>query len=84
MKILFQMAKAKAKVEDEPDKSESMKLPLGLTGFSNGSALSDVRQRVAGAVATQWPSWNYDKQTVQVIVHHRLNHAADFTDDSKV
>lgn len=47
------MAKAKAKVEDEPDKSESMKLPLGLTGFSNGSALSDVRQRVAGAVATQ-------------------------------
>lgn len=46
------MAKSIAKVEDEAVKSESMKLPL-LNGFSNGSALNDVRQRVAGAVATQ-------------------------------
>lgn len=55
----FQIAKAKVKAEAEAkaemqEKSESkeMKLPL-LNGFSNGSALSDVRQRVAGAVASQ-------------------------------
>ncbi|KAI5645315.1 GNS1/SUR4 family domain-containing protein [Phthorimaea operculella] len=47
-------AAQKVKVEDEPIKSETkeLKLPL-LNGFSNGSALSDVRQRMAGAVASQ-------------------------------
>lgn len=57
--LFLQIAKAKVKVEAEAksekiEKSESkeMKLPL-LNGFSNGSTLSDVRQRVAGAVASQ-------------------------------
>ncbi|XP_004931946.1 elongation of very long chain fatty acids protein AAEL008004 [Bombyx mandarina] len=47
-------AKSMMKVEDEPVKYETkeMKLPL-LNGFSNGSALGDVRQRMAGAVASQ-------------------------------
>nr|QMX41530.1 very long chain fatty acid elongation protein ELO5 [Dioryctria abietella] len=47
-------AKAKVKVEADGAKSESKerKLPL-LNGFSNGAALGDVRQRVAGAVASQ-------------------------------
>ncbi|KOB64211.1 Elongation of very long chain fatty acids protein [Operophtera brumata] len=44
--------RVKAKLEDEAVKPESMKRPL-LNGFSNGSALNDVHQRVAGAVATQ-------------------------------
>ncbi|XP_063532517.1 very long chain fatty acid elongase 7 [Cydia strobilella] len=45
---------AKAKVAAEAAKSESkdMMYPL-LNGFSNGAALGDVRQRVAGAVAAQ-------------------------------
>ncbi|RVE40635.1 hypothetical protein evm_014715 [Chilo suppressalis] len=46
--------KMKVKVEDDAAKTEpkEMKLPL-LNGFSNGSALGDVRQRMAGAVASQ-------------------------------
>lgn len=51
---MLQKAKAKAKAEEEKARFEGkeMKLPL-LNGFSNGAALGDVRQRVAGAVATQ-------------------------------
>lgn len=55
-------AKAKAKADEQAKALESkeefrsepkeMKLPL-LNGFSNGSTLGDVRQRVAGAVASQ-------------------------------
>lgn len=33
-------------------------LPL-LNGFGNGSALGDVRQRMAGAVASQWNEMPY-------------------------
>lgn len=46
--------KAKVKVEAEALKSDTKErmLPL-LNGFSNGSALGDVRQRMAGAVASQ-------------------------------
>ncbi|GBP25757.1 Elongation of very long chain fatty acids protein AAEL008004 [Eumeta japonica] len=47
------LANAKAHVEAEETEKE-MKLPL-LNGFSNGAALNDVRQRVAGAVAAQAP-----------------------------
>lgn len=54
--ILFQIARAKGKVAGAEDtgKSETkdMMYPL-LNGFSNGAALGDVRQRVAGAVASQ-------------------------------
>lgn len=52
--FLLQKAKSTVKVEVESAKPEpkEMKLPL-LNGFSNGSALSDVRQRMAGAVASQ-------------------------------
>ncbi|XP_059052317.1 elongation of very long chain fatty acids protein AAEL008004 [Achroia grisella] len=47
-------AKAKIKVEADAAKldNKERKLPL-LNGFSNGSTLGDVRQRVAGAVASQ-------------------------------
>lgn len=50
----FQIARAKAAEAEESGKSETkdMMYPL-LTGFSNGAALGDVRQRVAGAVASQ-------------------------------
>ncbi|XP_011550767.3 elongation of very long chain fatty acids protein [Plutella xylostella] len=47
-------AEEKERLERQEIRSEpkEMKLPL-LNGFGNGSALGDVRQRVAGAVATQ-------------------------------
>lgn len=46
--------KAKEKVEVESSKVEPKERKLSiLNGFSNGSALGDVRQRVAGAVASQ-------------------------------
>lgn len=62
--IYLQREKAKVKVEaealketkDSETKESEMKdrmLPL-LNGFGNGSALGDVRQRMAGAVASQW------------------------------
>lgn len=47
--------KAKEKVEVESskvDEPKERKLSI-LNGFSNGSALGDVRQRMAGAVASQ-------------------------------
>ncbi|KAG7299734.1 hypothetical protein JYU34_016736 [Plutella xylostella] len=47
-------AEEKERLERQEIRSEpkEMKLPL-LNGFGNGSTLGDVRQRVAGAVATQ-------------------------------
>ncbi|KAG6446375.1 elongation of very long chain fatty acids protein isoform X1 [Manduca sexta] len=46
--------KAKVKVEADGIKAETKETKLSLlNGFSNGSALSDVRQRMAGAVASQ-------------------------------
>lgn len=48
--ICLQAVKARAKVEEDQYSMEK-KIPL-LNSFSNGS-LGDVRQRVAGAVATQ-------------------------------
>lgn len=50
-----QSMKAKEKVEVESskvDEPKERKLSI-LNGFSNGSALGDVRQRMAGAVASQ-------------------------------
>lgn len=52
--VYLQRNKASVKVEADSIKSETKDrmLPL-LNGFGNGSALGDVRQRMAGAVASQ-------------------------------
>lgn len=51
---VLQKENAKIKAETESVKMETKErmLPL-LNGFGNGSALGDVRQRMAGAVASQ-------------------------------
>ena len=67
--IYLQREKAKVKVETEALKetkdtetkdveTKDRMLPL-LNGFGNGSALGDVRQRMAGAVASQWSPTPY-------------------------